>query len=322
MARPTKSARRRPRQNQLRRTSSARRQSRTLAQPPAEKPSVNNPPLWKRPFLWIGALIAAMALAAATALGTGLGDHLFADSTPASAPVGPPVIVNSGQYMQGPTQAGTLAFAKPLSPQEVAFYNTPYLNYQNYVSHATAVGGAGVGGVLLAIVLRGNYPGLAVVSDLQVVRRCGPPLDGTLLYSPPAAEGTNIGIGFNLDSQFATAQDYQTNEPLSGNFFAEHTISLTKGQSEGLLIDAQTTDHYCQFTLRLVVDVVRADYGQAQVVESISNHGQPFAVTAALTGVRNYLPTFSRYAVVYAAGVASPDPGHIVRVNPKTWNGT
>jgi hypothetical protein len=321
MARPTKTAGRRPRQNQPRRTSSASSQNRALAQPPAERSRENSPPLWKRPFLWIGALIAAMAIAAATAFGTGLGDHLFADTTPTSAPVGPPVIVNSVQYMQGPNQAGTLAFARPLSLQKVRYYNSPYLDYQNYVSHATAMGGAGVGDVLLSIVLRGNSPGLAVVSDLQVVRRCSPPLDGTLLYSPPAAEGTNIGIGFNLDSQFATAQDYQTNEPLSGNFFAEHTISLTNGQSEGLLIDAQTTDHYCQFTLRLIVDVVRADYGRAQVVESISNHGQPFAVTA-MTGERNYLPTFSRYAVVYAAGVASPDPGHIVRVNPKTWNGT
>jgi len=152
-------------------------------------------------------------------------------------------------------------------------------------------------------------------AGLQVIKSCQPPLNGTLFYSPPAGEEDTIGIGFNLDNPTSIAQHYKGHE-LSGDYFAEHTISLTRGEVQTLQIVAKTTQYYCEFTLKLIVVS-----GSTKTTETITDDGAPFRVTAIHREGRGPGP-LSYYQVLYVGGVA---PGAIhgafTPQNPATYAG-
>jgi hypothetical protein len=166
------------------------------------------------------------------------------------------------------------------------------------------------------IVLRGNASTTVVITGVQVEKHCGRPLAGTLLYTPPEGMAPDIQMGFNLDVPFPVAQDANSGG-LSGSFFAEHTISLSPGETHTLFVQAVTERQYCQFTYQLTVD---AD--GRQISEPISNNGKPFAISAPLIRLgSNRLPSFAGYRQVYEGGPGSPANGAFVAVNPKTFTG-
>ena len=178
------------------------------------------------------------------------------------------------------------------------------------------MGGAGISDTAVQIVLRGNADQTVVIAGMRVVTECTSPLTGTLLYSPPAGASTNVDVGFNLDAQFPIAQDAR-NAALSGNYFAEHTISLRRGETQTLLVHAITRRQFCHFTYQLIVD-----NGSKQVSEPISDHGKPFVVTAPLIQFHsNGSASFTSYRTLYVGGVANPANDGYVPADPNTYNG-
>jgi hypothetical protein len=227
-----------------------------------------------------------------------------------------PVLVNSAAYEQSAAQGATLAFPGVLPRTKVAQYADFGGSFQDYIANASKAGGTGSDDAEVQIALRGNSQQTAVITGMQVIKKCGAPLSGTLLYSPAAAEDTDIEIGFNLDGQFSTPQDYKAGQ-LYGNFFAEHTISLRDGETQTLLVHAVTRRQYCQFSFRLIIDTANRRY-----VEPVSNSGRPFSVTGTSQPLTPGSIPFSTYGAIYLGGVASPEPGKLVQVNPATYDGT
>lgn len=291
---------------------------------PRSKVQEEPQPWFRRGPRWIAAAIAApvavLVIAAAITKVFGLDQGTSATGSPAvggthATDSGPPVVANSAQYEQGARNGGTLAFPEVLSVARVTQFANFRGNWQRYVAAARSMGGAVGDDAEVQIELRGNSSQAAVITGMQVVKNCRHPLAGTLYYSPSAAEDTNIEIGFNLDSQFAIPQDYKAGR-LSGNFFAEHTISLKRGETQTLLVHAVTQHQFCQFSFRIMVDAARRQY-----VEKIEDSGKPFVVTAtAQPFTPNGIP-FSSYHAIYVGGVASPTPGKVVKVSPATYRG-
>jgi hypothetical protein len=290
---------------------------------------------FSRPRFWIGGIVAVMLALAAGACGTGDGNDLptqrsthrspptvqLSQPSGASQPTASPsshgipvvsgdmpVLIDSAMYQQAADDGYTYAFPGELTTQQVATLNNLPLSFQSYITQVTSLGGTNIKDTDVQIGLRGNATGqTAVIVGLEVIKKCGTPLTGTLLFSPSAGEDNNIEIGFNLDDQFPVAQNYQ-GTILSGNFFAEHTISLRQGETQSLLVHAVTRQYYCQFTYRLLVDT-----GNREVAELITDNGKPFTVTA---GVKS-----GNYQVLYVGGVASPAGNDkYVPVDPKAYN--
>jgi hypothetical protein len=218
-----------------------------------------------------------------------------------------PVLIDSAMYQQAADNGFTYAFPGVLTSEQVATLNNLPVSFQSYITQVTSLSGTNVTDTDVQIVLRGNAAGqTAVIAGMNVVKNCAAPLTGTLLYSPSAGQDTNIEIGFNLDSKLPVAQDYHFNG-LSGNYFAEHTISLRQGETQTLLVHAVTRQYYCQFTYRLLVDT-----GGREVAELITDNGKPFTVTA---GAKS-----KNYKVLYVGGVASPAHNDkYVPVDPKAY---
>jgi hypothetical protein len=229
---------------------------------------------------------------------------------------GKPVLVSSAAYEQSAAQGATLAFPGILSRAKIAQYAEFRGSFQNYIANASSAGGTGSDDAEVQIALRGNSRQTAVITGIQVIKKCEPPLSGTLLYSPAAAEDTNIEIGFNLDSQFSVPQDYKAGQ-LYGSFFSEHTISLRNGETQTLLMHAVTHRKYCQFSFRLIIDTANRRY-----VEAVSNSGKPFSVTGTAQPLTPGSIPFSNYRAIYVAGVASPQPGKLEQVNPASYDGS
>lgn len=277
---------------------------------------------WRSPLIWIGSVIGALVIATATAFGTGLGQKLFSETLGQHAPakakaparvaasvrqhtaptnhhVGTdlPVRVDSASYVQAVADGFSFAFPQELKPLQALAFNKLPVDWQAYQTRADQLGGAITADAAVQIVLRGNAASTAIITGIQVVRHCSAPLTGTLLDSPPAGSNLAIQVGFNLDDLFPVAEKYQDGG-LTGSYFGSHTISLRKGETQALVVHAETRRHYCQFTFQLLIDTTDGHF-----TESVTNGGKPFAVTA--------FAHIAKYKALYAGGVISPSEGFV-----------
>ena len=247
-------------------------------------------PWWKRPLVWVGTVIGLFVGAIATAFGTGVGQGLLSQISNHNSADGPPVKIYSAQYESPEAAALSFAFPEKLTQQQAATFNSGQISdFQNYMARVTALNGAWLNNAAVQIVLKGNAKDTVVITGIQLVKKCTAPLSGALLYSPPAGPVPDLGLGFNLDQQFPTAES----ATLPTSYFLGHTISLTPGETQSLIVGAETKDQSCQFTFKLMVDT-----DKGQVALPITNHGKPFAVTA--------VGKVSSYKIIYAGGVLDP----------------
>jgi hypothetical protein len=219
---------------------------------------------------------------------------------------GPAVKVDSVSVQRTPAQAGIYVFpgSLRLAPAELASLNRLRNGDAAYDAWFTSRGGVDPFLSKVQLIVRGNADQPARITDIAVDKTCRAPLDGTLFDSPTAGNDSSILINFDLDAARSVAE-----APGGGDFFARHTISLRPGEVQAIEITSVTGHHFCRYTLRLTVLV-----GDRRTVQTVSDHGRPFQVTAKQ-------PHHSRYHALYVGGVASPagDKHSFVREDPATY---
>jgi len=171
----------------------------------------------------------------------------------------------------------------------------------------------------ISATLMGNEPRTITITSLEVIKSCQPPLAGTFFFTPSAGESNTISLGFDLDSQDLYAQNTIAGRTYSGNFFQDHVITLTQGETHTLAIYVTSYHYYCKFSFRMTVATPKG-----VLTESIMNGRRPFQLTAFAgssdvdTGAMN----LSAYRAVYVGGLAdTQNDANWIEVNPATYNG-
>jgi hypothetical protein len=245
----------------------------------------------------------------------GLGSHVFNAifGQRAEQPKGPPVKIDlAEQYPDYGEHGGTEALLGPLSPAQLDSLNSLNVNSSSYEQWFTRHGAIPVGDTIIDLVVKGNSVDPVRIINIQPVEKCSRPLTNALLYEPPAGADTFTRLALNLDEPLAPAGYYVNADELRDDYFHHVSVSLRRGEQFTFEISARTTKYYCQFTLNMTV----LDNAHT-MVETISDHGQPFRVTA--TVFRSKVGGFKSYKYIYTpTGLVG---GPWVRVNPATFNG-
>jgi hypothetical protein len=245
---------------------------------------------WKRPLVWLGSIVGALIIAISTAFGTGIGQRLYSAAfshspsgslnspTASSGSSEGPIAIESLAYFPDASLGFTDAFPYQVSGEQLAALESNRTSDADvYRNDLFRLGGVAVGQIGLQVVISGNDSQTVTITDIKVLQRCTAPLTGTLLVSPltiAPSLAPVTGISFNLDERFPEAQNY-VNGSTSGSFFADKTIALNQGETQTLLLIAETYYRYCQFTFKLVIAT-----SSGSTTELITNDGKSFEVTA------------------------------------------
>lgn len=229
---------------------------------------------------------------------------------------GPPVKIDAVSVVRNVLQGGTYVFPQKrvLTAAELRTLNQFNLTQPQYDTWFRSRGAVDPEFSNLKLVVEGNRTHPVQVTGLRLIKHCQQPLDGTLFASPPGGSNPTLRIGFNLDSPASIAQDYRGSfypYPMSGDYFAEHTISLSRSEVQTLQVSAITTKQYCEYILELT-----AVDGGTTVTETITDHGRPFRVTA--LKFANQDP-YSDYKALYVGGVLTRK-GAFIAENPATYS--
>jgi hypothetical protein len=262
--------------------------------------------LAQKPLSWLAAIGGAMVIAAATAFGTGYGQHLFDATSSRHMYTGLPVMIDS-VTSDNDQSSGTYMFAGPLilTARALTYLNTLSPSDPRYDSWFTSRGGAPSFNSIIKLVVEGNRPYSVQIIDMGVLDHCGRPLTGTVFYNLPNG-GTvgDLGINFDLDE----ARPFPQNGLAAGSYFSSHSVFLNQGEHQVFTVVSGTSSHYCTYELTLtVVD------GTKTLTETVTDHGQPFRVTAGLP--------FSQYKVLYLGGQQAGQSAPFIRKNPSAYKG-
>ena len=223
-----------------------------------------------------------------------------------TAPKGQPIVIESAQYLA--PLVNSFAFPQQLSSAQVAqvaSFHGDTESYQSYVNSIAAHGGVLIGGAVVEVVLFGKTTQTVVISNIEIRPQCTTPPSGTLIFLGSAGAPPSARLGFNLDSPVPIAQNVSEFTRLSGNYFTDRTITVFPGETQTLDIYALSSRRYCTFTYELYIDTPNG-----QVVETVTNHGRPFAVSGGLPGN-------NCYRAEYGGGVAMPSTNGQFTLVPK-----
>jgi hypothetical protein len=235
-----------------------------------------------------------------------------------------PVHVDSVVYVRdGSNKALGFSYVFPrkvqLSATDLAGLNQLSGNDPSYDEWMLSRGGVNPDDAPIQLALRNKTSNPISITNIELVKQCVAPLDGTLFYAPPQGEQGDIHLAFNLDDKFPIAKNHQT----GASYFAgsnARTIQLLPNETSVLLLDATTKQYYCRFHLNLIVD---PEDGGSPVSELVDNNGKPFAVTAVPKKDQFGDVRFAYYQAVYAfyQNITSRGLGY-GPVNPVTYNGS
>jgi hypothetical protein len=128
----------------------------------------------------------------------------------------------------------------------------------------------------ITVTLRGNDAEEVRISDIDVRKKCGPPLDGTYFQGHSAGTGDTVRVAFDLDSPNPFPERRtRSGQPTGRNYFNEKTLSLKRGERETLSVSVYSERFRCSFTLELVVVTSHGVFTQR-----IDRQGDPFVLTA------------------------------------------
>ncbi|MCF6468524.1 hypothetical protein FAF44_09005 [Nonomuraea sp. MG754425] len=163
------------------------------------------------------------------------------------------------------------------------------------------IGAVDPGESFIKVVLRGARPEGVRITGMTAITECGPPLRGTLFYSPPAGEEASAPIGFDLDEPEPKAQRIPDEGDWEKDYFARRTISLAHNETIALRLETVTAEHYCEYTFQMQVATATG-----AVTQVIDNAGKPFAVSALLRNNAKGDLAFKDYQQLYVGGVGNP----------------
>ncbi len=272
-------------------------------------------PFWRRPALWLGGLVTAVATGVLVNFLTTQAQLIDRPSPRVAA--GPPLKVLSEESLFL-DQNVVWAFPHEYLP------NRDQLNHiSSLIESSTPASRSAfvrwfssrqayeVGGANTQLVIQNSRDYSIRIIDMNVVKSCQRPLVGTLFFGAGGAEDATVGIGFNLDSSNTdaeTARGIGWEDWIPG-YFTNYTISLKPGEQQ--VFDVYTATTYQACTYRLQVTILD---GERKVYQFIGDGDQPFRVTAMPGG--KSAPIFSDYRFMYLGGAASPHNGAFIRVNP------
>jgi hypothetical protein len=241
------------------------------------------------------------------------------DRSPSPLQSGPPLTVLSedpihdfgstwvlpGKYLV--TQGQINYLGSTIDHGNIAAYNQWFYDRGAY---ATAVD--------MQLTVQNNRSHLIRILDMNVLKSCQRPLTGTLFFSPDAGADNNIRLGFNLnapDTEAEAAAGWSTST-WKPDYFDNYTVSIQPGAQQVFNVRAIVSNESCIFRIQATI----LD-GDNTVYQVISDGNQPFRITSTASPFNDTTLKFSDYQVVYAGGIASPNPKEeFVRVNPKTYD--
>lgn len=183
-----------------------------------------------------------------------------------------------------------------------------------YVQWFSSRGAYKTAGVSTQVVIENDRSHPIRIIEMNVVKKCGPPVKGTFFMAAGGAEEQSIGLGFSLDSSDTNAEVAQGIGPSEWkpHYFASYTISIEPGEQQVLNLFAFTTKAACSFNYSATV----LD-GDKKVYQLIGNGTTPFRVTSVVLSLGNPYP-FSNYQAAYMGGALTRN-GAFVRVNAATY---
>ncbi|GFN09947.1 MULTISPECIES: hypothetical protein [Streptomyces] len=206
------------------------------------------------------------------------------DTRPRPAPTGaPPVLVTSVIGPASDLAGGDFALpdALHMSPTELGKFGSDMAaNSAAFNSWYARNGGTALESATITLALRGNAAEQVQVTDVNVHKKCGPPLDGTFFSAYTQGSGDTVALGLDLDAADPQAQlRARTGAGLTWtgrDYFKERTLTLEPGERETLSIGVASKRYRCSFTLELVVATAKGVF-----TEQIDRQGKPFTLTAA-----------------------------------------
>ncbi|MFF0866905.1 hypothetical protein ACFYUV_34450 [Nonomuraea sp. NPDC003560] len=156
------------------------------------------------------------------------------------------------------------------------------------------------------VILRGNSEHKVRITEINAVKQCSSPFDGTLFYSPPGgADDDVIRLGFDLDQPDSRAQ-LMTGWSWKGDYFDQKTISLVRGEDIVLQFVTTTAEHYCSFSFAVNYLVA----GRPGTL-TIDDHGKPFRLNALIKDMDDFpYGDYRRYRSLYVGGLGDPTGKH------------
>ncbi|MGW2149678.1 hypothetical protein ACWCOT_35600 [Nonomuraea bangladeshensis] len=171
----------------------------------------------------------------------------------------------------------------------------------SYTEFLRSRGAVDPGESAIKLVLRGIRPEGVRITGMRAITECGPPLRGTLFYSPPASEEESPNLGFDLDEPAPKAQRITREGGWKKDYFAHRTINLAQDETIALRLETITRKHYCEYTIQMQVTTAAG-----VITQVIDNAGRPFAISAVLRKSTEGGIAFEAYQQLYVGGVADP----------------
>jgi hypothetical protein len=178
-----------------------------------------------------------------------------------------------------------LVMSRP--PKEGAFASVH--DCSTLLTATRSAGGVHISPLLIKLLLEGRtvHDVTVVGMHAKLVNRTAP-LHGTYVGCAGAGEIDPLRINFNLDRDNPVAERLTEEGADKGPYFGEgHVVNLKKSEVAPVLITATTKQNHVKWELQIdaIVDGHQREF-------TVTNHGQPFDVTAPLCGKRVYAPEY------------------------------
>ncbi len=255
---------------------------------------------------WVGGLAGVGIAAFVAAFSTTIGNHVGAVVTRPASLRGLPVVIDLVSVAN--SEGGSYAFpeARILTRSQLAALDA--LRFPSSDSWFLRAGAVDTSPIDIQLIVQGNRDNEVRITNIKPVASCQVASYGTLFYSPTSGADGSTVLLLNLDNLQPELYYQAAGHPAGEEaYFANNTVSLSRGEQFTFQIIAETHVNYCHFSLDMtVLDGTHVE------TEVVNNHGTPFGVIATA-------PALSQYSVLYVGGLAAISKNPWTRVDPKTY---
>lgn len=132
--------------------------------------------------------------------------------------------------------------------------------------------------------LTGNHIKTVRITDITIITGSRAPTPaGTIALIPPQGQTPNLQMGFDADSDDASARTLNEHEqPTDSHYFRENTVTLAKDESVGFVTKVVTSDCVCTFSIKIQFD----DNSSVSIDRNSNN--EPLSIAAYRTQYGKY----------------------------------